>query len=352
MKQRARGITLIELMVALTIGSVLIAGAVLVYSQSRNTYTVNETVARLQENARYIMSIIETDVQLAGHFGFSNVPDYISYISGGSVSSLLPAARMRKESTAVAAIDHECENNFVVDVISTVQGSDNTFPLKCAAQGGGALENTDTLTIRRTSSRPVEPRAGQVQLLASRLSPVSQYLFADGQLPSTPARKQGWVELRDLVVRTYYVSRSSDADNNVPALRVKALSGVKLDERPAEGSGEVLSGVEDLQVQFGVDTGDYDGNGEIDPGRDFNEDGIPDSPNGIATRYVNPADLKPGHQVVSVRVWLLLRALQPEPGYRDTQTYTYANKQIPARNDAFRRLLVSRTIHLRNARQL
>src|SRR5688572_20560313 len=115
MKQRARGITLIELMVALTIGSVLIAGAVLVYSQSRNTYTVNETVARLQENARYIMSIIETDVQLAGHFGFSNVPDYISYISGGSVSSLLPAARMRKESSAVAAIDHECENNFVVD---------------------------------------------------------------------------------------------------------------------------------------------------------------------------------------------------------------------------------------------
>ena len=47
---RQRGFSLVELMVALTIGSFLIIGAVTVYVQSRNSYTVNETVARLQEN--------------------------------------------------------------------------------------------------------------------------------------------------------------------------------------------------------------------------------------------------------------------------------------------------------------
>ena len=47
-----RGLSLIELMVALTIGSLLIIGAVSVYVQSRTTYRINETVARMQENAR------------------------------------------------------------------------------------------------------------------------------------------------------------------------------------------------------------------------------------------------------------------------------------------------------------
>src|SRR5687768_11852024 len=43
MKQRARGLTLIELMVSLAIGSLLIIGAVTVYSQSRTTYRVSDT---------------------------------------------------------------------------------------------------------------------------------------------------------------------------------------------------------------------------------------------------------------------------------------------------------------------
>ena len=48
----ARGFSLIELMVALVIGLFLIAGAVMVYSQSRKVYRTIETVARLQETAR------------------------------------------------------------------------------------------------------------------------------------------------------------------------------------------------------------------------------------------------------------------------------------------------------------
>jgi prepilin-type N-terminal cleavage/methylation domain-containing protein len=48
-KPRQGGLSLIELLVSLTIGSMLIVGAVAVYSQSRRVSTLNDTVARLQD---------------------------------------------------------------------------------------------------------------------------------------------------------------------------------------------------------------------------------------------------------------------------------------------------------------
>ena len=92
MNMRQRGLSLIELLVALAIGSVLIVGAVYVYSQSRSTYRVNDTISRLQEDARYVLSVIEPDVQLAGYYGFSNMPDDFKYISGGSTSTYTTAS--------------------------------------------------------------------------------------------------------------------------------------------------------------------------------------------------------------------------------------------------------------------
>ena len=67
-----RGVSLVELMVALAIGSIMIIGAVTVYSNSRTTYAINESLGRLQEQGRYVMSVLEPDVELAGFYGFTN----------------------------------------------------------------------------------------------------------------------------------------------------------------------------------------------------------------------------------------------------------------------------------------
>ncbi|HET7608276.1 MAG TPA: prepilin-type N-terminal cleavage/methylation domain-containing protein, partial [Gammaproteobacteria bacterium] len=53
------GLTLIELMVALAIGMFLMIGAITVFMQSRTTFRVNESVARLQENARFVLDTLE-----------------------------------------------------------------------------------------------------------------------------------------------------------------------------------------------------------------------------------------------------------------------------------------------------
>jgi type IV pilus assembly protein PilW len=354
------GFSLVELLVALTIGSVLIGGAVYVYSQSRRSFAVSDTVARLQENGRFVLSVIEPDLQLAGYYGFTNSPNNFKFISGGATTSGTSAYKMQTTSPdAVKDLDataHACGNNFAVDLIATVQGSNADYPFSddCPALAGGVLEDTDTLTIRRSSGPPADgkgaPTAGRLQLFVNRLSPTNQYVFADGTPPSSPALAEDQVQVRDLVVRTYYISKNStepDAEG-VPALRVKALA----DGPTFDGADvEVMRGVEDLQVQFGVDTGDFDGDDKIDPGLDENGDDIPDVANGTGTRYVNSDQLIPGFQVVSVRVWILLRAEQPEVGFVNRQTYKYADRELDV-NDGFRRVLLSRTIQLRNSRVL
>lgn len=365
---RQRGLSLIELMVALTIGSLLIVGAVTVYSNSRSTFAVNEAVARLQDEARFALTLLEPDVELAGYYGFTNAPETLQLVRGTDPDVVLaPASAMRQRplppldpdpdpAPGLPASAHDCGVNFAVDVLSPVQGSNGEFLLGPAARtacepfGEGAVEGADTLTVRRASSAPSVARDGRVQIMASRLrSRTAQMLFADGQPPATVDDDH---RVHDLVVRSYYLSRDSDDRPGVPSLRVKALA--EAGGQPVFVDSEVLSRVEDLQVQFGIDTGDYDGDGTLDPGADADGDGVPET-DGRATRYVSP-DF-PGldrAQVVAVRLWLRLRSERAEPGFADDRTYRYADVEYtPAGAErGFRRLLVTRTIVLRNSRTL
>lgn len=348
--QRMTGLSLIELMISLAIGSVLIAGAVLVYSQSRTTYSVNESVARLQESARYVFSVMEPDIQLAGYYGYSNAPENFSFWNAGTITPVSQLQQLAADSEleAVPTEARNCGKNFAIDLLATVEGSNDTLSLAdtCGKQTAKYLANTDTLTIRRSSVEDAKPSANKIQLLVNRTRRSNERIFISDTSPETLDPNVNAV--RDLLVRTYYVATGP---NNLPELRVISLS-----EGPAFDDTTVMPGVQDMQVQFGIDTGDYDGDGKIDPGQDLNNDGIPDFPNGIATRYVNPKAATDaafaGFQVVSVRVWLLIRADRSEPGYTNTNTYEYAGRPAYKPADGIRRLLVSRTIQLRNARML
>jgi hypothetical protein len=250
---------------------------------------------------------------------------------------------------------HVCGTNFAVDVMTPVQGSNDVFALGpnraagCTAYQGRAQVGADTLTLRRVATQTSGAEAGRIQIYAARLlSQSAQLLFADGVAPGTVDADH---EIHDFVVRSYYIARDSVAQRNFPALRVKSLTrsgaGVSFDE------DEVMPGVEDLQVQFGIDTGDRDNDGALDGAVAPGSDAVPDA-FGQATRYVNPdfVDL-PHVQVVAVRVWLRIRADEPEVGFDDAQTYRYADVvYTPAGAERrFRRVLMSRTVAVRNARR-
>ncbi|MDG2288270.1 MAG: prepilin-type N-terminal cleavage/methylation domain-containing protein, partial [Woeseiaceae bacterium] len=63
------GMTLVELLVALAIGSFLMIGAIQVYNQSRQAFVINESIARVQETAQFAMDTLESDLRMASNWG-------------------------------------------------------------------------------------------------------------------------------------------------------------------------------------------------------------------------------------------------------------------------------------------
>jgi len=162
-----------------------------------------------------------------------------------------------------------CGVNYVLDVVQTVQADNGIWSMACGAQGGGKSPNTDVLMVRRTGITNVPATSTKAQLYSSRLNAFDQKIFISNTAPGTV--KDGLSEVRDLVFEAYYISRNSDARVGLPALRLKQLSTDGA--TPTWLDQEVIRGVEDIQVEFGVD-----------PGQDTNGDGVPDDVSNDGTR--------------------------------------------------------------------
>lgn len=67
--RRATGFSLIEIMVALLISAVLMAGLTQVFSGTRETFSVQEAQSRIQENGRFALELIGRDLRMVGYEG-------------------------------------------------------------------------------------------------------------------------------------------------------------------------------------------------------------------------------------------------------------------------------------------
>lgn len=318
-RSRSQGMTLIELMVALGIGAFLMIGALTVFMQSRTTFRVNESIARLQENARYVFDVIEPDIRMAHYWGLRTR----AFVVDGRADDDVPLA---------VAVAGDCGVNWTIDLDAAIESSNNDYGFTCAAWGT-ELDTADTLVVRRADPDIVVPVANRLYIQSSRSD--NSALFVGAALPGGFLAATS--ETHALIVHGYYIDQTSTLGNTTPSLRRKSL-GVG----PAITDDEVLPGVEDMQIQFGVDTDLVDGNER-----------------GIVDRYVNPDDpiLDPldaafndDAEILSVRIWLRLRADRPEIGLPADNGFTYADQVVGPFNDGFRRIVVSRTIYLRNAR--
>ncbi len=86
---KSRGLSLIEIMIALAIGSLLLLGLVQVFSASRAAYQQSEGMARTQENARFAMDFLQRDLRMAGHFGCINDQSHLQNV--GAMVNWFPA---------------------------------------------------------------------------------------------------------------------------------------------------------------------------------------------------------------------------------------------------------------------
>lgn len=68
--RRSRAFSLVELMVAITLGLLLTAGMIQLFSSSKVTFRTNDAVARVQENGRFALEILKLQLREAGTLGF------------------------------------------------------------------------------------------------------------------------------------------------------------------------------------------------------------------------------------------------------------------------------------------
>lgn len=74
--RRQLGISLIEIMVALVISIFLLGGVIQVYMGNRSAYRFSDAVARLQENGRFALETMTSDLRMAGYWGCAQfIPD-------------------------------------------------------------------------------------------------------------------------------------------------------------------------------------------------------------------------------------------------------------------------------------
>ena len=67
LRHKQQGLSLVELMVALTLGMVLMAGFLQIFMSVRSTYATNEASSRLQENGRFALDFLAQHARLAGY---------------------------------------------------------------------------------------------------------------------------------------------------------------------------------------------------------------------------------------------------------------------------------------------
>ncbi|MGH8398800.1 MAG: PilW family protein [Gammaproteobacteria bacterium] len=75
------GLSLIELMIAMVVGLILMAGVLSIFLSSRQSYGINSAVARIQENGRFALNFLRTDARNAGYMGCATSTTTASYLN-------------------------------------------------------------------------------------------------------------------------------------------------------------------------------------------------------------------------------------------------------------------------------
>ena len=301
----------------MALGMFLILGAVTIYSQGTYSFQITEGTSRVQENMRFAFDTLEPDMRLAGFWGMHNGNADINTDSAPAITCGGADVSNWVFDTPVGIT---ARNNITNNDKANV-AANSRVAADCAAFDQGIAQNTDILEVRRSSANVTDLAAGTVQVKSNR---ERSQIFSDGNEPADFANQVDIDGTFDYVFNTYYVARTSSNIADTPSLRRRTLVGTEVVDE------EVIAGVEDMQIQFGVDA---------------NNDGSVD-------RYIDPdaAGFTADSNVIAVRIWLLMRSEYEEVGQQDDRTYTNIEGTEYAPNDKYRRLEASKTIFIRNSR--
>lgn len=325
-KRHQPGLSLVELMIAMTLGILIVGGMAVLFVQNKNSYAQDERITRMQEDARFALNEIVSDVELAAFW--SNLLDPASIVQDDELSLTqdcdagAAAMWVYDPDQGVSAYDKPDNANSIDTVFGCIDAADYQA-------------NTDAIAIKRVEGIAMEDKDDPTLVdeeVYLRTNGVLGLLFENHNTGFTPdVTVPAPVEHWRYMPRVYYVRNfATTAGDGIPTLCRYYLDYSAATPTMAE---ECLArGVENLQIEYGIDT-DTDG---------------------VANQYLsNPTAAQLQSQLVSVRVHLLMRSVEPDPGYTNTKTYTIGNTVYdPNPDDNFYRRVYTTTVLVRNTRNL
>ncbi|HEX9627329.1 MAG TPA: PilW family protein [Acidiferrobacterales bacterium] len=157
------GFSLVELMIALLIGLIIMAAVVQIFSASRATYQLDEGLARLQENGRFAMEFITRDLRnsaMAGckRKGFDDEEGFYNNLdNSGGVADWSNFAGISGSEYIGTGFGN---TPFALTATSNATGGwspafDSLLVLGSDTGGPGALPGSDVLIVRQLSGVPM-----------------------------------------------------------------------------------------------------------------------------------------------------------------------------------------------------
>jgi len=304
-----RGVTIIELMVALTLSVILLGGVYTVYISSKTSYKRQEGLSRIQESARFAMDFLAQDVRIAGLVGCDSKSGEIA------VNSIAIIPNGTDPDVLTFGGGSDGIEGFEEDSISTAELD------KIGLTAGDVIADTDIIQIKALSNADCQvvekdnganPFTAEVKVVTScQVQQDEIVLISDcknADLFGVSNVRGGNARNGDAVFTLAHGANNNtdtklsnvyggDAEvlrfeNIIYFIGTGASGEPALMRRRLVANGlvteEIVDGVEDMQVQYGVDT---------------NNDAV-------ANRYVDADDaLINGDftRVMSVRIALLMR---------------------------------------------
>lgn len=299
------GFTLVEMMIALTISLFIVGALIVVVLGGSATSATRERASELQTSGRFAVEQIRRDLLHAGYLGISSLffPD----------AGISPAI----------TVGNVCDASNVGRLSQRIWGADDSNPYAASCIPAANYARGDVLVIRALNpSAAVAPFAANVAYYRSSYEGGQPFV---GPTPPDFTGSNKFPPYIDYRIdeTVYYISPFTTSAAENP--QVPALYRLRLGAGPAMVPELVASGVENLQLRFGVfQTND-------------------------SARYL-PANELAGTDwdfVRSVQVFLLMRAATQESGYVNDTTFTMGEEAY-AVNDGFPRLLLTAVVQQRN----
>jgi len=322
---RQRGTTLVELMVAITLGMLIMAALLALYVNITRTNSEMSKSNRQIENGRFAIQVLQNDLVHAGFWAGARP----------GTPTAIPAPCLDSGSW---------DDAYKANLLGIpVQGfADGSALGDCGVSG--VLSDSDVLVVSHANTCAAGT-AGcdggadtgphiQVSGCTTVTPPEAMYLIDDDAAKLTLHKKDcaAVAERRKIVTNIYYLASS----NGQPTLmRAALINGAFAAPQP------LIEGIEAMRFEYGIDNVGKNGApiSATNPG-----DGKPDA-------YVScPAGgctLDQLANVVAIRIHVLARNLEETKGYTDTKSYQLGETTVSG-SGAYKRHVFSTTVRLVN----